>query len=160
MNRSFRVSVLYEQEDLWVKVIPFHEEIIDWYFHVSFLMVEPQDENGQFQRVFFSLLLLPLEALGNWQEVAKGPVDPADWQRLGLWAPCDVCQPQTGQLPWLLRYLLCLLKFWAKQRRRRCTKSLWDTMLWPPGGGGLLSLFSRDWLSKYVKFPLSLGGRI
>ena len=41
-------------------------------------MVEPQDENGQFQRVFFSLLLLPLEALGNWQEVAKGPVDPAD----------------------------------------------------------------------------------
>lgn len=41
-------------------------------------MVEPQDENGQFQRVFFSLLLLTLEALGNWQEVAEGPVDPVE----------------------------------------------------------------------------------
>lgn len=65
-------------------------------FSFSFLTVELKGENAQVQDAFSVLLLFPLEALSNCQEVAKGPAGRVEWQRMGLLAPCEVCRPHAN----------------------------------------------------------------
>lgn len=92
-------------------------------------------------------------------------MDCVEWQRVDLLAPGEVCQERIAQR-------LGLLTTFAVSPgrctdRRREDQPLWDLARPRMAGHALLSRSWRAalsalgaWLSKYVKFPLSLGGRM
>lgn len=129
--------------------------------------MELQGETPQFRRPFQSCSLFPLEALCKEQETQRGP-----WTVLGgggvdLLAPGEVYQARSHSAPGCRPRLQSLLEHREDAERQ----TLWGLGVWfVPAWPAVLSFLSRSWraalaargarLSKYVKYPLSLGGRM
>lgn len=76
---------------------------------------------------FQSRCVFLLEAFSKGQEIAKGPVDCAERQRVDLLAAGEVFQPRIEQFLWLLTIFAVSPRVVNRSRERTpCTERLWD----------------------------------